>query len=326
MNNSPQKKTILSLSSIMFFALLIRKWFKDWDIRLEAEDKEFVLFYLQLWLINTVLLLFCIAFFLLGFTFKFPLFSSIGNWIFILLISIVFIELFLVIFNYHGSLTAKQYQTFSEWSISHNKLNVIKNFMPFYTIYRRYQLANFDKPYRRIKESFFLWTLFTISLFSQNSYLVGLIFFLILFRVISLYLWIDLISNKYKHKINSFFKINPEEIFGYILGPLKYILNKYLFRKKNYSSIINEISLAKQNYIYLNKLTINILSQYITLLIILSVYIIISPKNLFLLLFIVFILWRYILLWIVEKKLPNLPVIYDILKIFYHTPHLDETH
>lgn len=326
MNNWPQRKVILSLSSIMFFALFVRKWLKKWDIILEKIDKEFVWFYIQLWLINTFLLTVCVALFLLGFIFSFPFLSSIWNWILILTISIIFIEILLITIGYYGNLTHKEHHSFDRWNIAYNKGNIIKNYMPFYTIYHRYNFANFERPYRWTKESFFLRTIFTISLFSQNNYIVGLIFFLILFRVVSLYLWIDIISNEYKHKINSLFKINPEEIFGYILGYSKYILNKYIFKKQDTPSFLTEAEWYKQNYSKLKELNTQIITQYIILLIFVVLYIIILPNNLFSLLFVVFILWRYILLLVFERKLPNLPVIYDILKIFYHTPHLDEIH
>lgn len=328
--NNPHTKKILSLSAIMFFALFVRKWLKKWETEISSSDMQFVKFYIQLWLINTTILMISIWFFLLSFIFNISLLSLIWNWIIIFLVGLIIIEILLIIVGYYWETSIdklkNQNYTHHLWDTKQDRYIIIRNYMPFYTVYRRYTLANFDKPYRWVKESLFLRTIFTIILFSQNIYLVWFIFFIILFRIWTLYFNIDVINNEYKHKINSFFKVNPEEMFWYVVWGCKYLIHKYVLRKKEWLDFWKEVFNYKENYMKLNKISKNILIQYLILSLLILSLIILSQQDLILRLFIVFIVWRYILLWVFEKKLPNLPIIHDVLKIFYQKSHLNEVH
>ena len=322
-----KNRHILSLASVMFFAPIVHFLIKKpKEYELTKEDVDFIKGYIKygffviflfalflilsivdlivnflpgfVWYITTALLVLCLAFIIGG-------------------IFLVFTEK--SVFQNDSEL---KYKKIKSWNVE-----ILFCYIPLYNFYLWYTNPEL-RDYRWVKESFlfwYLWALLTIAFWSVP--ISGIILALLILRVISLIGWIDVLPDKYKENLNSLYKINPEEIFGYFKWLIIYLVRSF---KKESISLSDCIETSKTNYQYLwgiskklskenifdNKL---IYSQYVLLILFLLYYFNIVfqtfQQNIYINFFIFALLLIVARFWIMFylRKLPLIPVFNELV-------------
>lgn len=123
-------------------------------------------------------------------------------------------------------------------------------YLPIYNLYLRYQSHSFERPNRRIKESILWRMLFTILCIFGNSTINSILLIVIILRVASLILDIDIVPLHIKRRLNTLFLKNPEELRGYITGFLVYLGKSFvhLFTTMTPYTLDQEIAKEKESY------------------------------------------------------------------------------
>lgn len=292
--NIEKNKKQLALSSIMFFAPLIKNLITK--NKLKNKLQSYINGFINLWYIHILLLILTIIWQILFFQYQIELINYISTvFIAILTLSIIWSSLLI--------LTDKQ--------ISHNtkeiNINALLSYIPLYNIYLWYKKHNFENPNKILKESIIIRIVFIILL-QINIIAIYILSTIILIRVLMLTLNINIFYDKL---INIFTK-NPEEIRGYITWYIAWIQNKEY--KKS-------IKTHKQKFEILFKIDNNqIKIEYILLTILCLLwfrywYI---QNNINIIIAILFVILRYLILYLNWNHLPHIPILYGITKIFFN--------
>ena len=131
----------------------------------------------------------------------------------------------------------------------------MKAYTPILNFFSWFRQNNYDMPYRWLKESILLWTIFIFwTLLFKTHFWIGVLIFIAL-RIILLLINIDIIPINIKKAINSIFSCNPWEITAYIFAP---ITSK--IKKSDYKTVLQD---KKLWYMQWQKLWIWIILQYI---------------------------------------------------------------
>ena len=191
-----------------------------------------------------------------------------------------------------------------------HKATVFKSFLPFYNTALRYDTPNFQTPYRWLKESILRRTIFSIFTLLLGAKIWMIIIAIILIRMLLLLMNIDIIPNNLKKILNHGFLLHPEEIMGYLSWTITSKIKK--------SDENKTILLAKQGYSDITVSGFNSFLQYLAFAGILraihknqllnyETWIIIFAGALF--------LARALLTYRKYKKIPNIPILYEILSL-----------
>jgi len=312
-------KNQLALASIMFFSPLVKYIIKKDNLELNEEEKNFLKWYIQFWYFSIAFLIITIALWVSNYIFDQDLLYSWYSVSLIILIIILLIGTIGALTNSKIITNTHTEQVNQDYEIRENSKNIIFSYLPLYNIFIWYQIHEFNKPNILIKESIISRTIFILLCFTSNVFLISLFLILIITRITSLCTGIDFISNRTKRLINNLFYKNPEEIRWYITWTISFLLNK-IFRWSK-EKIIYFINMQKEKYspIYNVKEIWRIRIEYIIWLLLLIFYL--YSQNLYInsltYIALAVIFARYIIMIFYRKHLPSLPVIRDILWIFY---------
>ncbi len=314
-------KIQLSLAAALFFSPLVQHMLKKNNLDLSENDKAFIRDYVKFWYITILFGLITITTGVLHYLFALDILNvvyttSIFILIFLLTISMISILSDISLIRW-GDYATQNY------TVKWNKKNIILTYLPLYNIYLRYQLHNFEKPTRWIKESIFRWILFIIFCMFGNITISSIIILIITLRIASLISDIDVISMSTKHRLNSLFLKNPEELRGYITWFLIYIgkLFIHLFRPMKAYTLSQEVMYEKEVYSHILNIQNNtpIISEYIIWIFLLTGIIYFGNIDFTVRTYYTWfglLITRYLIMAIQLKHLPHLPIAREIIWLF----------
>jgi len=298
-----------AIAGMMFFAPFIKKNL-DSDPILTTEDKNFIMWYLQVWYANLAFLIIVLVSTLLNLFWV----NSILSWISTIWSFAVFI---ITIFSLFGCINRLSMRGENE-SIMQSipqKGQVFKSFMPILNFSIRFRKDNYNMPYRWLKESVFLWTFFIFgTLILGQSFGVGILI-IIAARMIMLLLNIDIIPLSMKKELNSRFTCNPGELMAYLSAP---VISK--LKKIDYNTVLQK---QKDKYVQWQSFWIGAILQYVLFFGALyllhheMLYIARSDK-IILLVAIVFRLVRVIMFYAHKKSLLRIPILSEFTSLVFN--------
>lgn len=305
-NNISSQAKLSAMAGMMFFAPFIKNSLNS-ESELTENEKNFILWYVQIWYVNLVFLWILLAVKIAEIRIKSEIFSRIGN--------ISSLAIYVIIGFSILTCIAEMNMWGKDESIMQNiqnKWNLLKSFLPIENFVLRFRQKDYNMPYRWLKESVFLWTNFIIrTLLFWNS--AGIWILIIIFvRVLLLLINIDIIPMSMKKWLNNLFSCNPTEIFAHISAPIISTIKK--------SDLPLTLQTEKQKYAQGQTLWIWIILQYLLFfgcLFLLYRNITLSMNEI--ILFSAFILWiiRISIFYCDKKSLPRIPIISEIVWLIF---------
>ena len=296
-----------AIAGVMFFAPFIKNKLKS-DSSFSQEEKDFIEWYIKVWYTNIFLLVIVLAsamtdIFIINWFL--PWITVIGG-IIIFIISLLSI---LVCSNDISILLPEEHL---KQNIQH-KSQILKAYTPILNFFSWFRQNNYDMPYRWLKESILLWTIFIFwTLLFKTPFWIGVLIFLAL-RIILLLINIDIIPINIKKAINSIFSCNPWEITAYI-----FFFFSSKIKKSDYKTVLQD---KKLWYMQWQKLWIWIILQYIMfigILFLLHRWITFSLSNIIIFIAIILRIIRIIIFYIYKKSLPRIPILSEIISFIFH--------
>ena len=182
--NTPldNNKTLMALSALMFFAPLVQHTITQDKADRTASERSFISEYVRYGYITLTILVVTILVNILNISLGNTILSIIAQGlIWVLLASLVTGSVFAIAGK---SLTKHLDHEIESNQIKTNAADILFSFIPVYNYSRRYKLANYQHPYRWLKESLLRWTFFTIvGSIWQNTYVISLMIVLIIVRL-----------------------------------------------------------------------------------------------------------------------------------------------
>lgn len=248
-NNISPKAMLSAVAGLMFFAPFVKRSVNN-DSSLTQDEKDFVMWYIQVGFVNLMFLAIVLIAALINMFAVWPYLSWIIN---IWSIVIFIISIFSII-TCANSLSMWKSDEKIVYNIQH-KGQILKSYTPILNFFLRFRQNDYSMPYRWLKESILLWTCFIFWTLLFGNYLWLWILVIILVRVILLLLNVDIIPLSMKKAVNNSFSCNPWEIFAYIFTP---IVSK--IKKSDYETVLQA---RKLQYAQWQKFGIGILLQYL---------------------------------------------------------------
>lgn len=219
-NNISPQAMLSAVAGLMFFAPFIKRSVST-NPSLPQDEKDFVMWYVQVGFVNLTFLAIVIAAALVNMFIVWPYLSWIIN---IWSIAIFIISIFSII-ACANSLSMRKSDEKIVYNIQH-KGQILKSYTPIVNFFLRFRQSDYSMPYRWLKESILLRTcfIFWTLLFWSSLWLWILI--IILVRVVLLLLNVDIIPLSMKKAVNTSFSCNPWEIFAYFFAPIVSKLKK----------------------------------------------------------------------------------------------------
>lgn len=296
-----------SIAWVMFFAPFVKMRVKS-DPDFTEEERDFIAWYVQVWFVNLIFL----AIVGLASLFNIYLNESILSWIITICGIAIFIISVFSIFACANDLTMRKENETLMQNIQH-KNQVIKAYTPVLNFILWFRQENYSMPYRWLKESILLRTVFVFgTLLLWNSFWLGVLI-IILVRVSLLLLNVDIIPVSMKKAINSIFSCVPWEVMAYISAP---IVSK--IRKADYETVLQA---RKQWYAQWQALWIWIIIQYILFIGILYLLyreIDITINDIILLFAAILWIVRIIIFYVNKKMFLRIPVLSEIISLIFH--------
>jgi len=296
-----------SIAWVMFFAPFVKMRVKS-DPDFTEEERDFIAWYVQVWFVNLIFL----AIVGLASLFNIYLNESILSWIITICGIAIFIISVFSIFACANDLTMRKENETLMQNIQH-KEQVIKAYTPVLNFILWFRQENYSMPYRWLKESILLRTVFVFgTLLLWNSFWLGVLI-IILVRVSLLLLNVDIIPVSMKKAINSIFSCVPWEVMAYISAP---IVSK--IRKADYETVLQA---RKQWYAQWQALWIWIIIQYILFIGILYLLyreIDITINDIILLFAAILWIVRIIIFYVNKKMFLRIPVLSEIISLIFH--------
>lgn len=236
----------------MLLAPIVAFMLREKSIDVSAEEEGFVRSYLRYgyWIIMIVILA-LLVWTIYTLFFDLTILYRINYCLLGIAIAMILIGMFSIINNKMVFRHAKYMAKGTEQI--HHDTSVISYFMPLYNYYMRYNEPLDDHNYWRVKESVLWRSIYIIAIsIRPNISLIAGGFFLIVARMIMLAADMDIISMELKHKLNTLFSHNIEELIAYPLALITNIIKK-IFQKK--SSLTTEIASRKLTYAQLDSLS-----------------------------------------------------------------------
>ncbi len=295
----------MALASLFFFWPLTKWMIKRNSFNLNSQDKQFIEWYIKIWLLVAVLLLIYIAIVLSKYYYRESVLDPISK---VLILVILGIIIFWVVWIF-SNISIDEKLNIDDANV--DKKNIFLKYIPLVNIYLRYDNHNFDKPDFILKEAILLWTIFTLSLATNTLLFSVIIVVIIILRFVSILMWIEIFGKNIRENLNRLFYTNPEEVRGYISGSILY----YLSKNAPQGSIQTFIENEKVDYrkLYNTNDIFHIKAQYILLLILVLALVYFNIWNTSILLFAWLILWRYGIMHFKWKHLPSIPIIKEIV-------------
>ena len=206
-----------AIAGIMFFAPFLKNSIKS-DPRFSEEEKNFIMWYIQVWFLNFIFLVFVVISSIILQVYYNVLLDRISYiWTFAIYIITLF-SLFACVSN----LGMRESNESIMQDIQH-KDQLLKVYAPLLNFSLRFSQKEYSRPYWRLKESILLWTCFIFGTIIFGSSLGFWILVIIAIRLILLLMNIDIIPISMKKAINWRFSCNPWEIIWYISA---YLISK----------------------------------------------------------------------------------------------------
>ena len=295
-----------AIAGMMFFAPLVKRNIKS-DPLYSDEEREFIYGYVRVGYFNIIVLVIVILAALLNFV----VIETIFSWIIIIGSIVLFLSMLMWIFACAGEIWLRTSQESAIQNIQ-NKNLIAKSFAPIVNFSLRYRLKDYSKPYRWLKESVLLRTIFIFWTLIFWTYFWIVALWVIFIRFVLLLCNVDVVPLSVKKALNSTFICNPEEMISYLSALLS-----AKWKKMEYN-----IALAKEKEKYQNwqSLWVWIVLQYIIFFAIL--YLLHSSINLWwegVLLLISAVLWliRVIIFYVKRGALLRIPIIAEIVSLVF---------
>ena len=307
--NTISSQTMLyAISGILFFAPFIKHNVES-DLYFSDEEKNFIMWYVQVGFVNLIFLIIVIIAELLSVFYEYSRSSrivTIGS------IAIFIITIF-SIFSCANKLSMRKSDEKIMQDIQH-KDNLIKAYTPILNFVLWSRQENYNMPYRWLKESILLWDIFILwTLLMWSSFWIWMLIIIVV-RVVLLLLNIDITPLSSKKAINSSFTCNPWEITAYIFAPIVSLL-----KKSDYSTVLQA---KKQLYAQWQNFWIWIIVQYLLFLgILYLIYRNIITISLWeIVLIFAAILWllRVIIFYKYKKTFLRIPILSEFVSLIFH--------
>lgn len=305
-NISSQAK-LSAIVGMMFFAPLVKNNVKNDDTFL-PEEKEFILWYIQVGYVNLILLIITLIMAIANVFWAHPILYWITTFWSLCIFAITLFSLFACINNINMWKSDEKIVTDIQ-----NKRQLLKSYVPGLNFILWYRQENYNMPYWRLKESILLWTVFIFWTLLLKSYFWIWVLIAILIRVGLLMVNVDIIPLSIKKAINLIFLCNPWEIFAYLFAP---IISK--IKKVDYLTVLQA---RKQWYSQWQNFGISILLQYaIFIAIIYIIYhnINISRIDIIWLLGILLRLARIVIFYMYKKNFLKIPILSEMISLVFH--------
>ena len=209
-NNISPQAMLSAVAGLMFFAPFVKRNVNN-DPSFSDEEKDFVMWYVQVGFLNLTFLVIVLVASLIGLFVVRPYLSWIIN---IWSIAIFIISIFSIV-SCANSLSMRKSDEKIVYNIQH-KDQILKSYTPILNFSLRFRQNDYTTPYRWLKESILLWTCFIFwTLLLWNSFWLWILV-IILVRFALLLLNVDIIPLSMKKAINNSFSCNPWEIFAYV--------------------------------------------------------------------------------------------------------------
>lgn len=295
-----------AIAEIMFFSPFVKNNVK-FNPNFSPEEKNFINWYYSIWIFNIIILLIIIGIFIIKPFYNYSIFSWISNiWCIVLYITVSFSILMCV-----NNIGMRNENEKIRQEIL-NKKQVLKAYTPILNFKFWFHQDNYNMPYRWLKESIFLRTIFLIWTLLLWSKIWLIIFLVIVFRVALLFINIDIIPLNVKKAINWLFLCNPSEIISYFTS---YIISK--LKNMDYE---DALKIEKQKYQQWQKFWIWIVIQYfLFMLIIYFIYrwINISAEHIILLIACILCILKVFLFYKNKKNFLRVPIISEIVSFVF---------
>ena len=213
-NNISPKAMLSAVAGLMFFAPFIKNSTNS-DPSFTDEDKDFIMWYVQIGYVNLIFLAIVLLSLLISIFAVQPYLSWITN---IWSIAIFIISIFSII-ACANSLSMRKSDEKVIYNIQH-KGQVLKSFTPILNFFLRFRQNDYSMPYRRLKESVLLRTCFIFWTLLLGSSFWLWILVIIFVRVMLLLCNVDIVPLSMKKAVNNSFSCNPWEIFAYLFAPI----------------------------------------------------------------------------------------------------------
>ena len=306
-NNISWEARLSAIAGLMFFAPLIKKDIK-FDQSFSEEEKDFIMWYVQVWFVNLTILLIVLFITFVNIFWIQPYLSRVMT---IWSVAIYIITIISVIMC-ANCLTMRESNERAVQKIQ-NKWQILKSYMPIVNYYIRFKQKDYETPYWWLKESVLLRTIFIFwaLLFWNMVWLWILI--IILIRVILLLLNVDFLPLSIKKSINEWFLCNPEEIMAYISAS---VISK--IKKNDYENTLYVEKLSYQQW--LNFWIWTIIQYILFIWIVFFFYrtINISIQQSVVLIAIVLWIIRVMMHYVNKKTFLKIPILSEIVSLIFH--------
>lgn len=306
-NNISSQVMLSAMSGMLFCAPFIKNSIK-YDASFSEDEKNFIMWYVQVWFVNLVFLAIVLVAELANMIEFYPVLSWI---ITIWSLAIYIITVFSAFSCANGLSMRKSDETIMQ-DIQH-KGDLLRAYIPILNFFLWFRQENYNMPYWWLKESILLWNIFIFwTMLLWCSFGIWMLIIIIV-RVILLLLNIDITPLSSKKAINSSFSCNPSEITAYIFAP---IVAK--IKKADYWMILQA---RKQSYAQWQNFWLWIIIQYLLFMgILYLIYrnIIISWVQIVLWIAAIFWLLRVILFYKYKKTFLKIPILSEIVSLAFH--------
>jgi len=314
-------KTQLSIAAALFFSPLVQYMLKKNTRDISDQEKNFIHGYIKMGYITLIFWIITITAGVLNYFFVVDILHIIYTVSIFILLALLIISVVSILSDI--SLLRGTYDEFHPYTVKGKRKDILLTYLPLYNIYLRYELHNFEKPNRRLKESLLLRTLFVIICMTGSIWASTITLIAIIIRIASLMSDIDFLHIKTKQRLNKLFIKNPEEIRAYITWFFRYLGKsfKHLFVPTFAYSLDTEIIQEKQVYqrIIDQKSNKELIREYFLWMgILIWLFFRLKPD---------FTVWtyyvwlgllitRYLIMAIQLKHLPHLPIAREIILLF----------
>ena len=296
-----------TIAEIMFFSPFVKNNVRV-NKKFSPEEKSFINWYYKIWIFNIIILFIVIIAAIINSLHSHFIFSWISRIWSIILYMTICIPILICINN-----VGMRKEDENIRQDIQNKKQLLKAYLPILNFKYWFHQENYNMPYRWLKESILLRTIFIFWTFIFWNMIGLTIFLIILARVILLLINIDIIPLNVKKAINQSFLCNPWEIVSYFSA---HIISK--LKKIDYTIILET---EKQKYQQWQKFWIWIIIQYL----IFIAMVCFIHKNItvsieYIVLVIAFLLRviRIILFYKNKKAFLKIPIISEIVSLVFH--------
>ena len=306
-NTISSQAKLSTIAEIMFFSPFVKNNLKV-NSRFSPEEKSFINWYYKIWIFNIIILFIVIVTAIINSLYSNFLLSWISKIWSIILYMTISIPILICINNVGMRKEDEKIRQDIQ-----NKKQLFKAYIPILNFKYWFHQESYNMPYRWLKESVFLRTIFIFWTLLFWNWIWLTILLIIALRVILLLSNIDIIPLNVKKAINQSFLCNPWEIISYFTA---HIISK--IKKIDYVAVLET---EKQKYQQWQKFWIWIIIQYLIFIAIICFihkWITVSVEYIVLVISVVLRLLRIILFYKNKKSFLRIPIISEIVSLVFH--------